>query len=262
MTDARLARALAGPLAHELLGHVLEGTLARRRGLSRAFRLYRGNEENANLTGWLVEAELGEPEDALTDDYLRDKDAFDAKMAERRTDYALNLSLPDLAGDPRAAYVARRRVLRDAADKEQAALDDAAFYVRMADHFYLAHAPGDPLYRGLDALAGVRGLAAANLEWQQGLAAALKRSDVALGRELSPLNEPDYASSPAADAGEPSFAAWERQIAEKEAELARLIRSAPHAKSKPAPRPAGQITADELVRLYDADRAAHPEHWR
>jgi hypothetical protein len=103
-----------GHLGHELLGHVLEESKARRAGMDEAYRHYRHNETNAALIGWIVKAELGaDPRDVEQDDMRvllrRGMAAYHRSLQSRMPYYAVIFSREEMS---RPVPVLKERLVR------------------------------------------------------------------------------------------------------------------------------------------------------
>lgn len=102
------SREMAATLAHEMFGHGLENQRAANENFpSWILNLYRGDEANARLIGWLVRTELGAPlSDGDMWSYLQDPERFHARSALIDPYYAQSLS-PAEMGDPLPVLRAR-----------------------------------------------------------------------------------------------------------------------------------------------------------
>ncbi len=257
-SEDRLARALAGFLAHELLGHALEGTLARRAGKAEAFNLYEGNELNALLAGWLTQAELDLPmDDPLLWDYLGSPARLSDTLRERGADYAVALPLADLRARSPEAYAARSAAVEAARAAIAGEQEKNAAVLDLLDHFSAAHRPGDPLHRPSKALEWLRHDA---LVYQDDYFPArekkLAAAAAALRAAAGQLADGDISTQ----AADPLFDQWEAAIAANTAKLKGLMKGRrPPEQAKDWP--AGQVTMAELTALYEKDAAQNPAHW-
>ncbi len=259
----RLARAVAGVLGHELLGHALEGSLARRKGLLDAYGLYDGNELGASLSGWLVADDLGLEEEPLMRDYLASPEALRRDIETRGEFYATAIPLSDLRSGATREYAERKERLKTARANDVDYGERNAFLLQIIEHFSSAHSAGDPLHRDAAAMSLIKKDCEASrdsyLPARKKLLGGLER---AYDRAESRLADAPRGREFARQAGDPAFDEWERENSARDAELRRRFatRAAP---AKPAVRAgsAGGVTMDELVTLYKRDVSENPGHW-
>lgn len=141
---------LARVLAHEMLGHAFESQRVQNAGLSAdAMGYYRGDEGNASMIGWLVQAELG---GRLINwsmwKYLEEPERFYKALELLEPDYALSLS-PEQMRDPAPVWQGRL----DRLPGERASLDDYGRDLRRGQliirHFITDHAIAESRFKNL-----------------------------------------------------------------------------------------------------------------
>ncbi|HAZ08351.1 MAG TPA: hypothetical protein DCZ01_07505 [Elusimicrobia bacterium] len=121
------AQNMAETIAHEMFGHALEHQRAARDNFPAwMLNLYRGDEANARLIGWLVLSELGAPlSDGDMWSYLQDPERFHDRSALIDPYYAQSLS-PAEMGDPLPVLRSRLEETR----RRRERLDDEAVKMR------------------------------------------------------------------------------------------------------------------------------------
>lgn len=134
------SREMAGTLAHELFGHILENHRAARVKFPEEVQEhYRGDEANGRLIGWLVRTELGAPlSDGGMWSYLQDAERFHDRLALIDPYYAQTLSASEM-NDPLPTLNARLKKARG----RREGLTDVAIEMRkwsfVIDHFVAKH---------------------------------------------------------------------------------------------------------------------------
>ncbi len=258
-SDAHHRRqSLPAILAHELLGHGLWYSRAADENLLQAFHHHDLNEINARLVGWLVDHELdGRMEESGAWTYLRDPSAYTDNLKLRLLYYALTFSGAEMSAPMPAleTRLARARERRARLESERA---NVRSWTPVVDYFA---AEGVPEAR-------FRDLRAELAQNDASYAADIASADEAIAGMETVLArfkaETDGASTRylAAAAAHPMFAELQREVDERLAELrARAVEPQPQA-APAAAAASGQITFDELRRMYEQDRARHPERWR
>lgn len=267
-TDPRYQfSSVPGTLAHELLGHVYNDARAEIAGVTPAMNVWRGDEDTAGVTGWLVQAEASGkvPSDAYLWSYLADPEQHHRALHLVTAYYAQSVS-PEEAGRLDEVYAERLGRVCTRIAELQARFDDRADWGAIMDHFVKVHAVDPWRFRGLRDELLHPSTAAARGELDRLL--DVRR---ALTKGLADLKDP-VRRAEQADAAklmrDPFFADSEKRLAA----LSDRLRAFAAAR-KPAPAPVEvlapgvtvtvvvPIGRDELKRMYQDDRRDHPEHW-
>lgn len=247
-----------GILAHELLGHVLNGLRAERAGASWPMGVWRGDEDLAATTGWLVQAEIeGKlPPDPYLWSYLSDPEGYHRSL-QLVTKYYAETFTPDEAARAERVYAERLARVRRRVETLNSRLDPAEDWGKVLDHFQSVHGVSAARLASLRVDLVDSSSAAAKVELgrllaiRDGLSADLKelKDPVRLSRQA------DLAKAMSA----PFFADGERRLAAQTEKLRAL--AAGNSPFQTFPAPADALTWDDLRELYRKDRAEHPEHW-
>ncbi|MDE2512044.1 MAG: hypothetical protein KGL74_13050, partial [Elusimicrobia bacterium] len=268
-TDSRYQfRQIPGTLAHELLGHALNGARAENAGVTAAMNRWRGDEDTAGVTGWLVQAEVDGrvPDDAYCWSYLADPEAYHRALDLVTPYYAQSLS-PEEADRVDQVYAERLARVAARIAELQAELNDPTDWGAVIDHFQQVHGVEEWRVRGLrDDLRHPK-----TAEWRVALGRLLDiRAE--LTADLDGLKDPVKRADAAATAKlmrDPFFADSAKRLAvlsDRLRALAAKAPSAPAAAEDLVPGPHVTVTTslswDDLRALYRDDRRDHPEHWR
>jgi len=256
-----------GTLAHELLGHVFNDVRAENAGVTAAMNLWRGDEDTAGVTGWLVQAEVSGkvPADGYLWSYLADPEQYHRTLHLVTAYYAQSLS-PEEAGRLDAVYAERLGRVSARLAELQSQFDDRTDWSALIDHFVKVHAVDKWRFVNLRDELLHPSTAAAHVEFDRLL--DIRR---ALTQDLAELKDPARRSERADTAKlmrGPFFADSDKRLTVLSGRLRAFA-----AAHQPAPAPVevpvpgvtvaviAQIDRDELRRMYRDDRRDHPEHW-
>lgn len=267
LSEALLAPGAAGlpqALAHELYGHVVTGTLARRAGADHLFRLEE-DEADAAVAGAVIARELGleETPDSRLDALIESTSAFHAAVLFTDSPSRIVLSLTE-ARDPRAAIAARLRELsrrrRTLADR------DGGYRVWRAAflHFEKVHRMPPA------AFAAAR---ADMVTWDKGMTAprrALLDAAEPHLRDVIPFFDTEdgllYEKTMIALSSSAFASSLAKSTAVLAARLAALRKAsaekAPAPAEAPPAAPAGALAWGDIQELYDRDHRDFPGHWK
>lgn len=261
------AQSLPPILAHELLGHGLWYARAARENILQAFHHHELNETNARLVGWLADFEQDRRfEEAGAWNYLRDPQAYLDGLKLRLPYYALTFSQDELKR-PIEALEARLAAARAARARLETERANQRTWMAVADHFVSQHRTPAESFRALNAQ-----FAQSDAAYTAEIAAVDDLSaqvSVVLGRFKA--EEDKVSERYLRDAAEhPLFADLQREAdanLQKILDHVRATGARPEDESPEAARLRaeywrGQIDFFELRRMYEEDRAAHPDHWR
>lgn len=250
---------LPGTLAHELLGHALNGARAAAAGVGSAIDKWDGDEDLAGVTGWLVQAEIDGK--ARNDSYLWSYLSDPARYRRTRqliTVYYAESYSPDEANRLPEAYAERLERAQERIAFLEKRFAPRIDWVKAIDHFESPAHGIDPRRLASDRIdAEFASTAAARGE--------LSRLDSirdALASDLKTIREP-YQRSRQADVAremaDPFFADAQRRLATMTDKLRAIATKNP----PPAPTPArpDEIGWPELFKMYDDDLRDHPDHW-
>jgi hypothetical protein len=259
-------RDLPPTLAHELFGHGLWYARAEKEGVSQAFHHHELNEANARLVGWLTDLELdGYLEEAGTWTYLQDPARFLESLKLRLPYYALTFSNADMA-HPLEALESRRAAAAAKRERLEGELANMRTWSPVIDHFVDEHGVSAERFTALRGyLSDTETNYSREIEVMDEILAEL---DGVISRMKA---EPERDSERYLQwaATHPMFQELQRENDENGRKLAEEVR---RAKARPEDEPEsvtrareehwrGQITFDELVRMYHEDRAKRPAHW-
>ncbi len=261
------AQSLPSILAHELLGHGLWYARAARENILQAFHHHELNETNARLVGWLSDFEQdGRFEEAGVWTYLRDPQAYLDGLKMRLPYYALTFSQEEL-GRPVEALEARLAAAQAARARLMTERGNQRTWEGVINHFASHHHAPEASFRALRAQ-----FAQSDAAYTAEIAAVDELSaqvSVVLGRfkaEQDKVSERYLRGA----AEHPLFADLQREADANLSKLLDHVRSAGARPEDESPEAArlreahwrGQIDFSELRRMYEEDRAAHPDHWR
>ncbi len=254
-------------IAHELLGHGLWYSRAARENALQAFHHHDLNETNARLVGWLVDFELDRRfEENGAWSYLQDPTAFLNHLKLRLPYYALTWSTEELA-HPRETLEARSA----AAKAKQASLR-----IQLANHSSWNAVIGFFIRRGVLPESRARALRGYMVDTAQSykdeiamMDSLIAEVDATVGRMNA---EPDRSSERYLQwaATHPLFADLKDETDANTRRLLEQVRNTPAKMGDESEATTkareehwrGQLTFDELVEMYRADREKHPEHWQ
>ena len=259
-----MRESLPSIIGHELLGHGLWYGRAAKENLYLAFHYHELNETLARLVGWSIDHELdGRFEEAGAWNYLSDPAHYLSGLKMRLPYYAVTFGQSEMA-DPLATL--RARLASAEAEVERARRNLAAqkTWLPVLDHFSRDH--GIP-ERRFDMLR--KELSDLEAHYQNEVLNA-----ESIVREVSGLMEriaaePDHASEQYLKqaSAHPFFSRLSADTARLGKALEKMANAAPPAPPRPAaPRPADQISWEELAKMYQDDVAADArrtiKHWR
>jgi len=254
-------------LAHELLGHGLWYSRAARENALQAFHHHDLNETNARLVGWLVDFELDRRfEESGAWSYLADPTAFLNHLKLRLPYYALTWSTEELAR-PRETLEERSLAAKAKRDQLRTQLANHSSWNAVIDHFVKHH---DIRESQLVALRGFMKETARSYEDEIVVMNSLiAEVDATVGRMNA---EPDRSSERYLQwaASHPLFADLRKEVDANTRRLQEQVSKTPaklgdeSAAAVQARKDhwAGQITFEQLVAMYQQDRALHPKHWQ
>ena len=261
-SDGRLKHAIASNLAHEILGHALELKVARDKGIYDAYGLYRDNETNAAVVGWLVAAELGDKlDDGFLWSYMQNIDQYYNQTSY--WDYAVMLSREELK-NPVESYWTHMGQVENHSDEWKEG-DKAAIQVIWAiTHFSgPRHPQGDELHRQS---ADFDVLTDEAMKKRFDFPRVSKKAQEDVIRRIRNIisqlqKDPALAAKLAGNSSHPQFDEWERQLTENTEALKSCLRGRSLDTERPV-RPKGQVTFKGLQEMIRKDKALHPEHWK
>ncbi|OGR96049.1 MAG: hypothetical protein A2V88_13395 [Elusimicrobia bacterium RBG_16_66_12] len=256
--DPELAsREMAGTLAHELFGHILEEQRAKNADFPlAALHRYRGDEANGRLIGWLVRTELGAPlSDGGMWGYLKDPEAFHKSLALIDPYYALTFG-PDGLADPVPVLRARLEQSR----RRRESMDETDIDMRkwrfVIEHFVAEHkmerrrfaSVGEDSDNFLEEYSSIKREAG---EVEEDIRKRIEFYGTPEGREaLRKLSEASRSEH---------LRAFERRLERYRTRLAMETRG--RKREALVPPPPDQIDFDALEKLYQDDVRDNPRHW-
>lgn len=260
-----LRQNLAGTIGHELLGHGLWLGRSIRDDILLAYVHHESDENHATLLGWNIEHELdGRFQNGGAWNYLADP-AHSLKMQKiLLPGYAKTFSQEQM-NDPVGTLRERLSLAEKQVELARANLTAQKTWLPVLEYFSSGH--GIPSER----FATLRQeLADMVREHEHGVAVAEAVRDeitAMIGRlEAEPHGESARYLQEAAR--RPLFARLNADVARLSASLRERVESSPMIPAhQPPPRPAGQISWDELAKMYhddvaaDASRPAGQKHW-
>lgn len=246
-------------LAHELLGHCVDGKSFKRAGLREAYGIYRGNETNARLVQWSVKTELkGKIKDPDMSDFLASPEKYYAKLQLIDYGYARELGLSE-SQDPVTAYQQRVKRVDEKMKKDRERKRDLVEMQKAMGHFVDAHRMRRDSFREVSE--EVENC----LSFYPDDISDLKEIKRSLSKSVSVLGSPkgrQKIQKLQKDFSHPMFQDSERKIQDLTSRLRRTLRNAPPARDEPDSRPAkGQITWEKLERMIREDKVKNPGHW-
>jgi hypothetical protein len=255
---------LPSVLGHELLGHGLWYGRAAKENLYLAFHYHELNETLARLVGWAIDHELdGRFEEAGAWTYLSDPANYLTNLKMRLPYYAVTFSQSEMA-NPVATLISRLAAAENEVVRAQRNLASQKTWLPVLDHFSSGHGI-DP--KRFDLLR--KELADLESHYQSEVVNA-----ESIVREVTGLRdriaaEPDRASEIylSQASAHPFFERLSADTVRLGKALADMANGAPAAPPRDAaPRPADQITWQELSQMYQNDVAADAtravKHWR
>jgi hypothetical protein len=251
-------------LAHELFGHGLWLPRVTREDLFLAYKHHDLNEHYARLVQWLVDFELDHRfERGGGWGYLQNPSAFLSGLKLRHSSYATTWSTAELAR-PRETLEERSKEARAAREKALVNLANHSSWNKVIDHFASQHEVAESRLRALRAYMTER---AQIYQFDIGtLDAVIAEVDALVGRMNA---ETDRGSEQylRQAATHPLFADLQTETDES---VRRLIELANGASAQPESEASvkasedhwrGQITFDQLVKMYKKDKKENPAHW-
>jgi hypothetical protein len=259
-----MRESLPSIIGHELLGHGLWYGRSAKENLYLAFHYHELNETLARLVGWSIDHELdGRFEEAGAWNYLADPGHYLSNLKMRLPYYAVTFGKEEMA-NPVATLRARLAAAEQEVERAQRNLASQKTWLPVLDHFSRDHGIAPKRFEMLR-----KELADLEAHYQNEIVNA-----ESIVREVSGLRdrivaEPDHASEIylSQAAAHPFFERLSADTARLGAALAKTANAAPSAPPRAAaPRPADQITWEELAKMYQDDVAADAtravKHWR
>lgn len=255
---------LPGIIGHELLGHGLWYGRAAQLNLYLAFHYHELNETLARLVGWSIDYELNNRfEENGAWSYLSDPNGYLSNLKLRLPYYAVTLSAAEMA-DTLGTLRSRLAPAKEEIERAKRNLAAQKTWLPLLDHFSAHH--GIPAKRfellrtELNDHVGRYQNEVINSE-----AVVSTLMDLIGKLEAEPERESSRYLSEAST--HLFFKHLHADTVRLGAELAALTRAKPPVAARgPAPRPADQITFDELQKMYEDDLAADAKrsdkHWR
>lgn len=255
---ARQLEDLPATLGHELLGHALGAARAEAAGAGAAWNLWRGDEANAGVTGWLIAAELGRvPDDAHMRRWLEDPERYFREMHFAGSYYAMTFSREE-AAEP--ARVIRERLAR--VDAALALIDFRAAepvvdWDKVIDHFKFEHGV-DPRRLALvrAELAAAIGSAPQERSAERERLLAVRRELLAASASVDGPAERARFADAARTLSSPFFEAEEA----RGRILGERLRAAAPAVTK-APRDPADFDEGQIREMHRKDLLENPSHW-
>ncbi|MDE2489446.1 MAG: hypothetical protein KGM24_01275, partial [Elusimicrobia bacterium] len=260
-------RDLPPVLAHELFGHALWYSRAAREGAYLAFHHHELNEANARLVGWLVDFELdGFLEEQGAWRFLQDPARYLSGLKLRLPYYATTFSSAEM-GSPVESLEARREAALAKRARLETERANHRTWSAVIDHFVSRHGLPEARVRALRRYM-------VDTDANYGAEIAVMDDIVATvdGLLKAMRAEPDAQAEKYLTwaATHPIFEAVGR---ENDANARRLLEMVRESGARPEDEPdevrrareehwRGQVTFDELERMYREDRERRPDHWR
>jgi hypothetical protein len=259
-----MRESLPSIIGHELLGHGLWYGRAAKENLYLAFHYHELNETLARLVGWAIDHELdGRFEEAGAWNYLSDPANYLSNLKMRLPYYAVTFGQAEMA-NPLATLRGRLTAAEQEVERARRNLASQKTWLPVLDHFSRDH--GIPASR-FDMLR--KELSDLEAHYQNEVLNA-----ESIVREVSGLMEriaaePDHASENYLKeaSAHAFFSRLSADTARLGKALAKMAHASPPAPPRPAaPRPADQISWEELAKMYQDDVAADAQrpvkHWR
>ncbi|MDD5302009.1 MAG: hypothetical protein PHS14_02785 [Elusimicrobia bacterium] len=259
-----MRESLPSIIGHELLGHGLWYGRAAKENLYLAFHYHELNETLARLVGWSIDHEQdGRFEEAGAWNYLSDPAHYLSNLKMRLPYYAVTFGQSEMA---KPMETLRSRLAAAGLEVERARRNLASqkTWLPVLDHFSRDH--GIPARR-FELLR--RELADLEAHYQNEVVNAESIVHEVSGLMERIAAEPDHASELylSQAAAHPFFERLSADTARLGKALEKMANAAPPAPPRAAaPRPADQISWEELAKLYQDDVAADAnrpiKHWR
>lgn len=259
-----MRESLPSIIGHELLGHGLWYGRAAKENLYLAFHYHELNETLARLVGWAIDHELdGRFEEAGAWNYLSDPAHYLSNLKMRLPYYAVTFGQAEMA-NPLATLRARLASAEQEVERARRNLASQKTWLPVLDHFSRDH--GIPAGR-FDMLRKELSDLEAHYQNEVLNAESIVREVAGLMERIAA--EPDHASENYLKeaSAHPFFARLSADTARLGKALEKTANAAPPAPPRPAaPRPADQISWEELAKMYQDDVAADAKrpvkHWR
>ena len=259
-----MRESLPSIIGHELLGHGLWYGRASKDNLYLAFHYHELNETLARLVGWSIDHELdGRFEEAGTWTYLSDPAHYLSNLKMRLPYYAVTFSQSEMA-KPLETLRSRLSAAEQQVEQARKNLASQKTWLPVLDHFSRDHGIAASRFELLR-----KELSDLEAHYQNEVVNAETIVQEVTGLMNRIEAEPDHASELYLKqaSAHPFF---ERLSAESEnlgASLQKAASVAPSSPLRAAPtRPAGQISWEELAKMYQDDVAADAKravkHWR
>jgi hypothetical protein len=259
-----MRESLPSIIGHELLGHGLWYGRAAKENLYLAFHYHELNETLARIVGWAIDHELdGRFEEAGAWNYLSDPAHYLSNLKMRLPYYAVTFGQEEMS-DPLTTLRARLAAAEQEVERARRNLASQKTWLPVLDHFSRDHGVAANRFDLLR-----KEMADLEAHYQNEVLNA-----ESIVREVSGLMEriaaePDHASENYLKeaSAHPFFGRLSADASRLGKALEKMANAAPPAPPRPAaPRPADQITWEELSRMYQDDVAADAKrpvkHWR
>lgn len=249
---------LPATLGHELLGHALGAARADAAGVGAAWNLWRGDEANAGLTGWLIAAELGRaPDDAHMRRWLEDPERYFREMHFAGAYYAMTFSREEAAEPAREIRARLARVEAALALLDLRAAEPVVDWDKVIDHFKFEHGV-DPRRLALvrAELASAHRAAPEERSAERERLLAVRRDLLAASASVDGPAERARFADAARLLSSPFFAAEEA----RGRALGERLRAAASRVPK-APRDPSDFDADQIREMLKKDLLENPSHW-
>ncbi|HBL19073.1 MAG: hypothetical protein A2X36_00065 [Elusimicrobia bacterium GWA2_69_24] len=258
-TDPQFRRHyMTATLGHELLGHGLESARAKKAGVFPAYGIYRENEANAGLVGWIVTAELG----AKLDNghmwrYLKDPEEYHQGLRVNLPYYTTTFNADEIR-DGVATLKSRLERVRKELAGMPGFVSSWESWRPIIVHFVSIHKMVQADFASLLELIdnNVKKYAPSRTATLKGIIAHLETT-------IAYYETTEGAARLArhkAAFSKPFFAEEEARLQVRRARLEEVTRGkASESFSPPSP---GQVTFGELQAMHAKDKKEHPEHWK
>jgi len=259
-----MRESLPSIIGHELLGHGLWYGRAAKENLYLAFHYHELNETLARLVGWAVDHKLdGRFEEAGAWNYLADPASYLSNLKMRLPYYAVTFGHAEMA-HPLGTLRVRLESARQEVERANRNLASQKTWLPVLDHFSRDHGIAPRRFELLR-----KELADLEAHYQNEVVNA-----ESIVREVSGLMEriaaePDHASEKylSQAAAHPFFERLSADTQRLGAALEKTANASPPAPPRAAaPRPADQISWEQLAKMYKDDVAADAtrstKHWR
>jgi hypothetical protein len=249
--------AVASTLAHELLGHGLIYYKSKAAGVEPVNRVYRGDEAMAGLTGWLMDAELGQPlSNGHMWRYMADPEEYHKGLKLNLPYYAGTFSTAEMKA-PLTALLERRKAAAAELKRLPAQREEVKDNQKLIDHFVGRHGLDRKKVKTLE-----EGLQNQRV-WHDAHEKNLKEIDEYVKKKI------DYFVTDAGrkealelfnKADDPYFKADQARADL----LAQRLKARTKGKAQESafpPPPAGQLTWADLHVMLAQDKKDNPSHW-